>query len=445
MKLTILLLTVAFLNVSATGTAQTVTFSGKQAPLEKAFTAIKKQTGYVVFYDYKLVEGLKPVNVQAVNLPLETFLQQILKGQPLDYSIEGKTIIISAEAAAKIAIANNQPATALARQEITGTVTDANNTPLPGISVTIKGTNTGTTTDGNGKFSLQANPGQVLVFSSIGFQSQEVKVGSTSSINIQLNPASNELDESVVIGYGTAIRRSNTGSVSSVKSRDIASQPVMDPLAALAGRVPGFFVSSSNGLPGSSFKVMLRGQNSISGGNEPLYIIDGVPFYSEPLNQFTSANGTQSPLAAINPSDIESISVLKDADATAIYGSRGANGVILINTKKGKAGTTRFNFNAYTGASKVVNTLDMLSTPEYIQLRKEAYANDGLTYNAGNAPDLTTWDQNKTTDWQDYMMGHSASVSEVQGSVSGGNQQTRFLLSGTYRRGNHRHAQRPGL
>ncbi|WP_162915422.1 TonB-dependent receptor [Paraflavitalea soli] len=436
MKLTILLLTVAFLQVSAKGTAQTITFSGKQAPLEKAFIAIKKQTGYVVFYDYKLIESLKPVNVQAINLPLEAFLQQILKGQPLDYSIEGKTIIISPEASTTPAANPSALATAtvIERQEITGTITDANNTPLPGISVTIKGTNIGTTTDGNGRYSLQANPGQILVFSSIGFQSQEVKLGTTTSINIQLTPASNELDESVVIGYGTTIRRSSTGSVSSVKSRDIASQPVMDPLAALQGRVPGFFVSSSNGLPGSSFKVMLRGQNSISGGNEPLYIIDGVPFYSEPLNQFTSANGKQSPLAAINPSDIESISVLKDADATAIYGSRGANGVILITTKKGKAGTTRFNFNAYTGASKVVNTLDMLSTSEYIQLRKEAYANDGLTYNAGNAPDLTTWDQNKTTDWQDYMMGHSASVSEAQGSVSGGNQQTRFLLSGTYRR-----------
>ncbi len=432
MKLTFLLLTLAFLQVSAAGLAQTISFSDKQAPLEKAFTAIKKQTGYVVFYDYKLVEGLKPITIHAVNQPLENFLREILKGQPLDYSIEGKTIIISPAPAKSIA---TDITTALpVRQEITGTVTDADNNPLPGISITIKGTTTGTSTDANGKFTVQATPGQVLVFSSVGYQPFEIKVGSSNTLQVQLKPASNELNETVVIGYGTTIRRSNTGSVSGVKSRDIASQPVMDPLAALQGRVPGFFVSSSNGLPGSSFRVMLRGQNSIAGGNEPLYIIDGVPYNSESLNQFTSANGNQSPLAAINPADIESISVLKDADATAIYGSRGANGVILITTKKGKAGATRYNFNAYTGASKVVNKLDMLSTPDYIQMRKQAFANDGLTPTLANAPDLLLWDQNKTTNWQDYMMGHSSSVSEVQGSVSGGNEQTRFLLSGTYRR-----------
>ncbi|WP_315823167.1 SusC/RagA family TonB-linked outer membrane protein [Paraflavitalea speifideaquila] len=329
-------MTIAFLQVSAAGVAQTISFSDKQAPLEKAFTAIKKQTGYVVFYDYKLVEGLRPITVHAVNQPLETFLQTILKGQPLDYSIEGKTIIISPAAANKTVASTPFATDAPDRQEISGTVTDADNNPLPGVSVTIKGTHTGTSTDANGKFSIQVTPGQVLLFSSVGYQSIEIKAGSSNTLQVQLKPASNELNESVVIGYGTAIRRSNTGSVSSVKSRDIASQPVMDPLAALQGRVPGFFVSSSNGLPGSSFKVMLRGQNSIAGGNEPLYIIDGVPYNTESLNQFTSANGNQSPLAAINPSDIESITVLKDADATAIYGSRGANGVILITTKKAK-------------------------------------------------------------------------------------------------------------
>ncbi|WP_276482776.1 TonB-dependent receptor [Paraflavitalea pollutisoli] len=434
MKLTMLLLTVAMLQVSAKGVSQTVTFTAKNAPIERAFTAIKKQTGYVVFYDYKLVEGLQPINVQAINLPLTSFLAEILKGRSLDFAIEGKTIIISRETAAKT---TQQTVTAMAAplpQTVNGTVTDDTGTPLPGVSITLKGTTNGTSTDAQGRFTLQAEPGQVLVISAVSFETQEVKVGTTNQLNIQLKPGSNSLDESVVIGYGTAIRRSNTGSVSTVRSRDIAAQPVTDPLAALQGRVPGFFVSSSNGLPGSSFKVMLRGVNSISGGNEPLYIIDGVPYFSEPLNEFTTANGNQSPLASINPADIDRIDVLKDADATAIYGSRGANGVILITTKKGKAGTTRFNFNAYSGGSQVVNKLKMLSTPEYIKMRKEAYANDGVAYNETNAPDLTVWDQNKTTDWVDYLMGGTSSVTDVQGSVSGGNAQTRFLLSGAFRR-----------
>jgi len=434
MKLTVLFLTLTMLQVSAKSTAQTITFSAREASLEQAFTAIKKQTGYVVFYDYKAVEGLAPVSVNAVNQPLEAFLKAILKGKPLEYAIEGKTIIISREQAAKQVSVHNTVETPPLPQEISGTVTDAAGAPLAVVSVTIKGTTNGTSTDATGTYKLHADAGQVLVFSYVGFQLQEVKVGSTNRINVQLKPSGNELDESVVIGYGTAIRRSNTGSVSTVKSREIASQPVNDPLAALQGRVSGFFVSSSNGLPGSSFKVMLRGQNSIAGGNEPLYIIDGVPFFSEPLNQFTTANGTQSPLASINPADIERIDVLKDADATAIYGSRGANGVILITTKKGKAGTTRFNFNAYAGGSKVVNKLDMLSTPEYIAMRKQAFANDGKSYDESSAPDLVTWDQNKTTNWQDYMMGHTASITDVQGSVSGGNEQTRFLISGSYRR-----------
>ncbi|MDF2188201.1 TonB-dependent receptor [Paraflavitalea sp. CAU 1676] len=433
MKLTVLLLTVTMLQVSAKTTAQTITYTAREASLEKVFTAIKKQTGFVVFYDYKQVQGMAPISVQAVNQPLESFLRNILNGKPLDYAIEGKTIIISRAQPASI-IPIPLSAAAPVRQEITGTVTDPSGVPLPGVSINIKGSTNGTATNAAGVYKLHADPGQILVFSYVGFQLQEVKVANSATINVQLTPANSELDESVVIGYGTAIRRSNTGSVSTVKSRDLVSQPVSDPLAALQGRVSGFFVASSNGLPGSSFKVMLRGQNSIGGGNEPLYIIDGVPFFSEPLNQFTTANGNQSPLSSINTADIERIDVLKDADATAIYGSRGANGVILITTKKGKAGTTRFNFNAYAGGSKVVNKLNMLSTPEYIAMRKQAFANDGKTYDATTAPDLVTWDQNKTTDWQDYMMGHTAGITDVQGSVSGGNDKTRFLLSGSYRR-----------
>lgn len=428
MRLTILLITVACLKVTAGTYAQSVSVSLKKAPLEEVFSTVKQQTGFLFFYDRDMLNGTKPVTIQASNLALPEFLAAVFKDQPLDYSIKNKTIFIKRKRAPSASVVVVAPV------PVNGEVKNTNGEALIGVSIRVKGTSVGTVTDVQGKFRLNVEPNQILVISYVGFETQEVSATSAQFLTIILNPSSSSLDETVVIGYGTAIRRTNTGSVSSVKAKDLASQPVMDPLAALQGRVPGLSVMSSNGLPGSSFKVMLRGQNSISGGNEPLYIIDGVPFYSESLNQFTSANGTQSPLAALNIADIERIDVLKDADATAIYGSRGANGVILITTRKGKAGSTQFNFNAYTGGSKVVNMVDMLNTAEYVKMRKEAFVNAGGTPTADANPELLLWNQTKTTNWQKRLGGNTAEQLQVQGSVSGGNENTRYLLSGTYRK-----------
>lgn len=426
MRLTLLLITVACLKVTAGTYAQSVSVSLKKAPLEDVFSTVKQQTGFLFFYDRDMLNGTKPVTIQANNLALQEFLAAVFKDQPLDYAIKNKTIFIKR----KPTPSANTVVVALV--PVNGIVKSADGEALIGVSIRVKGTSIGTVTNTEGKFSLNAEAGQILVISYVGFETQEI--AASQSLNIILKPSSSSLDETVVIGYGTAIRRTNTGSVSSVKAKDLASQPVLDPLAALQGRIPGLSVMSSNGLPGSSFKVMLRGQNSISGGNEPLYIIDGVPFYSESLNQFTSANGNQSPLAALNIADIERIDVLKDADATAIYGSRGANGVILITTKKGKAGKTQFNFNAFTGGSKVTNRVEMLNTAQFVQMRKEAFANDGKIPDEATAPDLVTWSQTKTTDWQKRLAGNTAEQLQVQGSVSGGNENTRYLLSGTYRK-----------
>lgn len=428
MRLTLLLITVACLKVTAGTYAQSVSVSLKKAPLEEVFSTVKQQTGFLFFYDRDMLNDTKPVTIQANNLALQEFLAAVFKDQPLDYAIKNKTIFIKRKPTPS---ANT---VVVAPVPVNGIVKSADGEALIGVSIRVKGTSIGTVTNTEGKFSLNAEAGQVLVISYVGFETQEI--AASPSLNILLKPSSSSLDETVVIGYGTAIRRTNTGSVSSVKAKDLASQPVMDPLAALQGRIPGLSVMSSNGLPGSSFKVMLRGQNSISGGNEPLYIIDGVPFYSEPLNlsTFKSANGNQSPLAALNIADIERIDVLKDADATAIYGSRGANGVILITTKKGKAGKTQFNFNAFTGGSKVTNRIDMLNTEQFVQLRKEAFKNDGKVPDETTAPDLTLWSQTQTTDWQKRLAGNTAEQLQVQGSVSGGNENTRYLLSGTYRK-----------
>lgn len=431
MKLTSFFILAFSITISARGLSQTVTLSGKEIPLKKIFAEIEKQTGYFIVWNKEQVSQSKPVTVQASKQPLESFIKQVLKDQPLEYTIENQTIFIRLKP--KSPPAKDHLSVMPVANIVSGYVRDNNGEPLTGATITIKGTSIYTATGQKGYFKLNAEPGQVLVFSFIGFETQEARVPAEGEMNIVLLPVANALDEMVVVGYGTAIRRSNTGTVATVKNKDIVSQPVADPLAALQGRVAGLFISSSSGFRGSNYSVMLRGRNSIGGGNDPLYIIDGVPFYSESIDQFTSAGGNQSPLASINPSDIERIDILKDADATAIYGSRGANGVILITTRKGKTGKTQFDFNAYTGASKVVNQVDMLSTPEFIALRKEAFANDGKTPDESTAPDLLLWDQSKTTNWQDMIIGNTANVTQLQASVSGGNEQTRFLLSSSYR------------
>ncbi|WP_168208615.1 TonB-dependent receptor [Chitinophaga sp. XS-30] len=424
MRLTVFLMIVATLKVSAGGYAQSVSVSLKNAPLEEVFSAVKKQTGYVFFYEREVLRSTKRVTIEADNLSLNTFLTEVFALQPLEYSIKDKTIFIK-----------RKPLVAeilQAIQEITGTVRGEDGEALIGVTVKIKGTNTGAVTDANGQFRINAEQGQVLVISYIGHETQEVTV-SGSTLSVVLKPTVSALDETVIIGYGTTIRRNSTSSISSVTSKDMESQPVMDPLAALQGRVPGLVVTSTSGMPGASFQVRLRGQNSLRPeANDPLYVIDGVPFFSEPLNQFNSANGTQSPLASINPSDIERIDILKDADATAIYGSRAANGVILITTKKGNPGKTQFNFGVNSGGSKVANMVDMLNTQEYLKMREEAFEHDNIVPDPENAADLVTWDRNAHTDWQKYMIGNTGKQSLVTGSVSGGNAQTRFLLSGTF-------------
>lgn len=429
MRWTAFLILAACLNVSAATYAQKVTVTLRNASLEEVFSAVKRQTGYLFFYDRELLRHAGKVTVQANDQPLESFLTAVFKDQPLDYSVKDKTIFLKPKA-----ISSAAPSAKAVVQEVSGTVTGTDGTPLPGVTIRIKGTQTGATTDVDGKFKLNANPGDVLVVTYIGFEPQEVTVGA-GALSIRLKPNISALDEAVVIGYGSAVRKSLTGSVSSVKSKDIANSPVTDPLAAMQGRVPGLFISSNSGMPGTTFNVTLRGQNSLLQANGPLYVIDGVPYLDEPMNtSIPVAGGPQSPLAALNLADIERIDVLKDADATAIYGSRAANGVIMITTKKGRAGKIAVNANVFSGASKVVNRMPMLNTEEYLAMRREAFVNDGKTPTAESDPDLLVWSQTEYNNWQKRLMGNTANQTEAQLSVSGGSQQTRYMASGTWRK-----------
>ncbi|RFZ91103.1 SusC/RagA family TonB-linked outer membrane protein [Mucilaginibacter conchicola] len=346
-------------------------------------------------------------------------------------------------------------------QNITGKVISQNNEPLPGITVSLVGTRLQTATDDKGKFSIALVSGSSqLRFTAADMEAVDLNVTDRKDILVIMKKRTSKLDEIQIVAYGTNTQRYNLGSVTKVSADDIGKQAVSNPLEALQGRVPGLTISSTSGLPGSAFNVQVRGQNTlkassalISPRDNPLFIIDGVPFAAQNsnINQYNSVSapgdggiynnsyGGMSPFNSLNPQDIESIEVLRDADATAIYGSRGGNGVILITTKKGKAGKTDFNLNLRSGVSFTGKSMPMMNTQQYLAMRREAFANDGLEPNAelydpGYAPDLTVFDSTRYTDWKKFMLGNTAHNTNASASVSGGNTNTQFRIGGGFNR-----------
>jgi TonB-linked SusC/RagA family outer membrane protein len=320
---------------------------------------------------------------------------------------------------------------------VSGTVSDKDG-PLPGVTVYVKGSSKSVISDQTGRYTIAAALGDTIVFFFMGFKEREAVVNSLS-IDIVLIEDTAELQEVVInAGYYTVKDKERTGSIARITAKDIEKQPVTNVLATMQGRMAGVNVTQDSGTPGGGFTIRIRGVNSLRPeGNEPLYIIDGVPYSSESTGfELTSTPtfGTSSPLNSINPADIESIEVLKDADATAIYGSRGSNGVVLITTKKGKTGKTAVNFNISTGVGTVTRMLDLMDTTQYLAMRRQAYANDGITAYPDNAYDVNgTWDQDRYTDWQEELTGGTAEIQNVQAGVSGGSESTQYLLSTSYR------------
>lgn len=419
--------------------------------LKAALRKLQAQSGFNIFYPSARVNAVKQVNIDAQSRSVAETLDILLEGTGLGYQQDGSRIIISPLKDIPTPVSKTENITIVRENaqavRVTGTVKDEHNQPMPGVTVRTKARNAVTAiTNADGYFSLEVPEGpNVLVFSFIGYQTREITVNGNAPIDVRLQPAAGSIDEVQVIGYSTTTRRNNTGAVSSLTSKDIENQPVANPLAALQGRLPGVQLTQNNGLPGSGFRVQIRGIGSLSSGTLPLYLIDGVPFTlfngsvpaTDGLNAYgiSGANGGEiSPLSMINPDDIERIDILKDADATAIYGSKGANGVVLITTKKGKAGNTRFNVNFYQGAGKIGHFIDMLSTPEYVAMRRAAFAATNATPTTANAPDLLIWDQNATTNWQKELVGGTAHTTNADISISGGNEQNTFLFSSNYRR-----------
>jgi TonB-dependent starch-binding outer membrane protein SusC len=433
MRLTALILFVACLHVSARTYSQIVTLTERNASLQDIFKAIHQQTGYQFFYEDTLLDKAGKISIIVKNAPVDEVLAECLKDLPITFSIVNRTIIVKEKMATTTQNLNlSDP-----KDSVKGKITNDKGEPLSGASVVVKGSNKGTTTAGDGTFTLKdVDPGKVLVISYTGFAAKEVKVGDDLNITIALQPSNNPLDEAQVIAYGTTTQRLSVGNTTTVQGDEIEKQPVSNPLIALEGMVPGLYITQGGGLPGTGVNVLIQGQNSIQNGIDPLYVIDGVPYPSELLpnlgTSFLAISG--SPLSYISPSDIESISVLKDADATAIYGSRAANGAILITTKKGKNGQTKVDLHARTGWGKISKGFDMLNTQQYLAMRREGIANSGLTVGPYDYDINGTWDTTKYTNWQKVLIGGTSQYTDANGSISGGNTNTQYLIGANYHR-----------
>lgn len=419
-----------------------VTLTIKNGSLESVLKEIRKQTGYRYALQDRWRSISRPVNISVKDAPIEEALDICFKNQPFTYTIISRTIVIEDRKP-------SEPKTAIGAVGaippggVSGTIFNDEGKLLPGASVELKEINKRAQSDENGFFVLSGiPPGKYqLEITYVGFEKYlKPIVVNDGPIHFTVNLTRNngKLDEVQIIAYGTTTKRLNTGDVTTVKAEDIENQPVADPIQALIGRVPGMEISQDNGMPGAVTRIQIRGINSLTQGSSPLFVVDGVPYPDQGLlglvgSQFGNST-SGSPFSYLNPADIESIDVLKDADATAIYGSRGANGVVLITTQKGKPGKTTVVLDVQDGVGTDPERLKLLNTRQYLDMRYEAFKNDNAEPNPAVDYDLTLWDTTRYTDWQKVLLGGTAQYQDFQGSVAGGNTNTQFLLGANYHR-----------
>ncbi|MCS3869467.1 TonB-linked SusC/RagA family outer membrane protein [Chryseobacterium ginsenosidimutans] len=327
---------------------------------------------------------------------------------------------------------------------ISGTVTSSGK-PLSGVNISEEGSDQVTTTSENGTYRLEVtaeNP--ILLFRHPDYAEEKVSATNQTVVNISLEQQVKGIEEVILnAGYYKVKDKERTGSIAKVSAKDIENQPVTNVLSALQGRMAGVNITSTSGNNSGGFDIQIRGRNSLRNvtnslinGNEPLYVIDGIPVGGQLATGYTVGFEPMrniNPLNAINPNDIESIEVLKDADATAIYGSRGGNGVILVTTKKGSAKEVKFSLNTSYSLSRVANRLEMMSTEQYLQMRQQAFVNDGIATLPATAYDMNgRWDRFRYTDWQKTLIGTTSENSQTQMSISGGGNRSSFLISASH-------------
>jgi TonB-linked SusC/RagA family outer membrane protein len=432
MKLTTFILITVIMQVSASSYAQKITLTERNTSLIKVFEKISEQSGYDFLFSTAILKDAKAVTINVRNEELKAVLEKLFENQPLEYKVNSKSVVISKKEPSFLEniIARFQ------NIDVRGRVVDSLGNGLPGASIKVKNGKGATTSNANGEFYLQnVDENAVLVITYIGYETREVTaVASLGSVVLKMSDS--KLSEVQVIAYGKVEKKYLTSNIQDIKADAIASQPVTNPLLALQGRIPGLFIQQTSGNTGSGVNVLIQGANSMLNGNIPFYVIDGVPYSSNNLISLNGNlnNGEGAALNFINPADIESVSILKDADATAIYGSRAANGAILITTKKGKAGDTRVNVDMQTGWGQISRKLDLMNTSQYLDLRKEAIKNAGGTIGESDYDLNGTWDVNKSHDWQDILVGGTAKYTNLQASISGGTSNTRFYAGGGYNR-----------
>lgn len=452
MRLLVMLMLAGLVQISSTAYCQTITFKGKNVPIEEVFATIQGQTGYRTAGKKELLKQGKPVTLDVKKMALKAFLDLVVETQPFGYQIVEKNIII-ADRLSTVKDRLGIPITMKSNNflnQLKGTVTDEEGKPIVGANVGSKDdVRLSTVTNEQGEFLLTMPPGKILVLKHLAFQAKELSVEPgmySGPFKVTLQVKLNDLEEvKINKGYYNTSKALNTGSVVSISAKEIERQPVTNVLQALQSRIPGMIINQQSGVPGSNFNIQIRGRNSINKSN-PLFVIDGIPFNMDAMGQIAgqvaafgntvsvsgsgSAAGTGglSPLNSINPEDIESVEVLKDADATAIYGSLGANGVVLITTKKGKAGPLTANGNFNMGFSGPSGIPEFLDTKQYLKYRRQLFANDGTKPGPADLDLNGTWDTTRYTRWGEELIGRKTINSSSRVSLSGGSIHTQFQL-----------------
>jgi TonB-linked SusC/RagA family outer membrane protein len=415
----------------------TINIGFHNADISDVLKTIEKETGYRFIYDAKDLSQSKRFTVNAKSRTVADLLTELSKQYNLQFRQINNNISIK-KASRKGIIKEPAIQIIIDEVDVTGRVISGeDNEALPGVNVVVKGTSHGTITDANGNYAITvASEEAILVFSSVGFNTEEVLVGSRSVIDVSLAPDITQLEELVVIGYGTQKKSDLTGAISSVSEEDMKVTIVNSFEQALQGRAAGVQVFQNSGQPGGGVSIRIRGANSVNSSAEPLYVIDGIPIEGDAAGTavgFDWAGGGNgqtavSALATINPSDIVSIEVLKDASATAIYGSRGANGVVLITTKRGKAGEAKFEYDGYFGIQQPSKYMDVMNLREYAEYSNEM-AELGFTTQREEFLDPSLLGEG--TDWQREVF-KDATIQNHQLTISGGNDKTTYAVTGGY-------------
>ena len=414
MKLTMLLFLAGLMQVSATVYSQATRFNFKaeNKQIVDVLREIEESSNFRFFYIREQVEVEKQVTVTANGATVEQILDELFADQGINYKVmDDNLVLLSPDKAI-----SSMESLSSQQKTLTGKVTDQSGQPLPGVTVLVKGTTNGSVTSPDGIYSISGLPeNATLTFSFIGMKTQDVAVGNQTTLDVTMSVDAIGIEEVVAIGYGTQKKSDLTGAVVSVSSEDMnLGGTVSNAAQALQGRTSGVVVTQNSKAPGGSVSVRIRGSNSISSNNEPLYVVDGFP----------TSNG-----ADINPNDIESMQILKDASATAIYGARGANGVILITTKRGKAGESQITYNGYVGTQKIVNPFDMLTGKQYMELANALYKEiDGQENQEYAVYTQSQLQSNVNTNWIEET-SRTGVVQDHNLQFKGGSEKTKVLSS----------------